>query len=129
MAKKVSVKEQLSEYLPLAIVFMAAASLLTYNLGMWSFWFDESFTSALIRYEYSEIAGRTANDVHPPLYYYLLKAWGSVFGTTDAALRAFSSVLMLFAGFSLYGLFKKIANKNVALTAMVLVAIGPFFLR
>lgn len=129
MAKKVQIGEKLTEYLPLATVFMVAAGLLTYNLGHWSFWFDESFTSALIKFEYGEIAERTANDVHPPLYYYLLKFWAGIFGTGDAALRAFSSVLMLGAAFSLYGLIKKMANKWVGLLAMVFVTAGPFFIR
>ena len=99
MAKKVQIRDRLAEYMPLATIFMIGAALLTYNLGHWSFWFDESFTSTLIKYEYSEIADRTANDVHPALYYYLLKFWSGIFGTSDAALRSLSSVLMLFAGF------------------------------
>ena len=44
------------------------------NITRWSIWFDEAFSAYLIRYSYSEVAQFTATDVHPPLYYWLLKA-------------------------------------------------------
>lgn len=122
-------REKLTEYLPLTTVFMLGAALLTYHLGHWSFWFDESFTSTLIKYDFSEIAGRTANDVHPPLFYYLLKVWSGLFGATDAALRSFSAILMMFATFSLYKLYRRISNYATATLAMLFAVVGPFVVR
>ena len=55
-----------------------------------SLWFDESFSWRLIQFPWTEIVSRTAADVHPPLYYFLLKAWSLVFGTSLLALRSFS---------------------------------------
>lgn len=36
-------------------------------------WLDEAFTLNLIRHSYSDIVRLTAADVHPPLYYFILK--------------------------------------------------------
>ncbi len=38
-------------------------------------WVDESFTLAMLRHNYTEMIHLTAIDVHPPLYYILLKIW------------------------------------------------------
>ncbi len=129
MAKSIQISEKLTEYLPVAIIIMVAAAVLTVNISHWSFWFDESFTSALIKYDYSEIASRTANDVHPPLYYYMLKFWSGMFGATDAALRAMSAVFMLIGGFGVYELVKRMANRYVGYAALVFVFMGPFVVR
>lgn len=37
-------------------------------------WVDEAFSLSLIRHSYSEVISLTAADVHPPLYYIILKA-------------------------------------------------------
>ena len=49
-------------------------------------WFDESYTAYLIRFDYTDIVRYTAVDVHPPLYYLLLKTWSLIFGYNDFAL-------------------------------------------
>jgi predicted membrane-bound mannosyltransferase len=66
------------------------------NITRWSIWFDEAFSAYLMRFDFFDIARYTANDVHPPMYYWLLKAWTSVFGTSDLALRL-PSLLMIAA--------------------------------
>lgn len=38
-------------------------------------WVDESFTLAMLKHDYTEMIHLTAIDVHPPLYYILLKIW------------------------------------------------------
>lgn len=38
-------------------------------------WVDESFTLAMLKHNYAEMIHLTAIDVHPPLYYILLKMW------------------------------------------------------
>jgi mannosyltransferase len=53
---------------------------------------DECFSWRLTQYPVAQIVKRTAADVHPPLYYLLLKAWCAGFGTSPAALRGLSAV-------------------------------------
>lgn len=52
---------------------------------------DESFSWRLARYPVGEILRRTGEDVHPPLYYLLLKGWVAVAGDSPEALRGFST--------------------------------------
>ena len=37
-------------------------------------WFDEAFSMAIIKLPWKEMLGVIVQDVHPPLYYYILKA-------------------------------------------------------
>jgi uncharacterized membrane protein len=41
-----------------------------FNKGIWT---DEAFSLTIIKNSYYEIIKQTANDVHPPLYYFILK--------------------------------------------------------
>lgn len=41
----------------------------------YSIWFDETFTIGLIQHSYKELIYLTGRDVHPPLYYILLKGF------------------------------------------------------
>jgi uncharacterized membrane protein len=43
-------------------------------------WMDEAYTFGLIRNSFSFIWEKTAQDVHPPLYYFLLKIFTMPFG-------------------------------------------------
>lgn len=40
-----------------------------------SIWFDETFSMALVQHSSSDIMLLTGQDVHPPLYYLMLKLW------------------------------------------------------
>lgn len=45
-----------------------------------NFWGDETFTTNLVQQSFSEIASITAADVHPPLYYFIVRIFYLVFG-------------------------------------------------
>lgn len=52
-------------------------------------WADEAFTLGLIKHPYKDVISLTAADVHPPLYYILLKIWidvWNVFLSTDTTI-------------------------------------------
>lgn len=53
---------------------------------------DESFSWRLIQYDWGEMIERTAADVHPPLYYVILKGWARASGSSIVWLRHFSIV-------------------------------------
>ena len=65
------------------------------HLSAPSLWHDESFSWSMVRYPYSEVFRRTASDVHPPLYYLILKSWIGLFGDSVFAMRSLSAVLGL----------------------------------
>ena len=56
-------------------------------------WFDEAYTMALVRHDFGEIIRIDSGDVHPVLYYLILKAFTLVY--LDNAIGSFSSNICL----------------------------------
>lgn len=55
-------------------------------------WFDEAFTVAAVKNDIGDMIYRLSFDVHPHLYYVVLKIWSYVFGDSIIVLRLFSVV-------------------------------------
>lgn len=55
-------------------------------------WYDEAYTLAMVKHGFGEIARITAQDVHPPLYYYGLKCFFYITGNSLAAAKIFSII-------------------------------------
>ena len=55
-------------------------------------WYDEAYTMALIRHNYSEIIEIDSQDVHPVFYYLMLKTVMLIFGDSILVARLFSLV-------------------------------------
>ena len=53
-------------------------------------WYDEAYSAYSIRGNFAQIWNMTSIDVHPPFYYFCLKVWSLIFGTSDIALRSMS---------------------------------------
>ncbi len=72
-------------------------------------WMDEAYTLGMIRRDFFDIWKITALDVHPPLYYFLLKAFAMPFSNEILAGKLFSAVFtvitMVFGGVQLRKLF------------------------
>ena len=86
----------------LALLFVAGTLLRLYQLDNRSLWFDESFSWALSQFSLHELIDRTGQDVHPPFYYLILKAWTILFGTSVFAMRMLS---VAFASLTLVGVY------------------------
>ncbi len=71
----------------------------------------------------------TSIDVHPPLYYLVLKGWTGIFGISDLAFRSFSVICALLGLGVLYLLIKKLFNTKIALFATMVTAISPLTIR
>ena len=70
-----------------------------------------------------------SKDVHPPLYYILLKFWASCFGSSVAAIRGFSAVISLLVFPSIYWLCRELfKSPAVGWIAIGLIAVSPFHL-
>ncbi len=128
MAKKIPVES--TPILPLIFTSITAFVALQWTtIDRHSFWFDESYTSAITRFSVPELTTLTAADVHPPLYYVLLKAWTAVFGRSDMAMRSLSALLMLIGIGLLYVLTRKLVHARAASFAVAAASIGPFVIR
>ncbi|GAB5441930.1 MAG: hypothetical protein Fues2KO_22790 [Fuerstiella sp.] len=78
----------------LMLIVVVAAALRMQTIAARPIWFDEAFSWTLVsEFELPEIVARTAQDVHPPLYYLLLWLWTSVFGDSLFAMRSLSALL------------------------------------
>lgn len=71
-------------------------------------WFDEVFSVNFIRHGYGEIASLTAQDVHPPFYYWYLKLFHDVgkmlFPAVGDVMLCKMASLLPFAGIFVYAL-------------------------
>jgi mannosyltransferase len=90
-------------------------------------WHDEAFSAHLSYLPWMELLKQSALDVHPPLYYLVLKLWQIPFGTSVDALRSLSVIFgvgSIWAGY----LVAKIAfhHTPLALSAALLLAVNPF---
>lgn len=97
------------------------------DLPLRSLWFDEAFSWRLVQFPFVEMIARDIADVHPPLYYVLLKIWATIFGSSVLALRSFS-VTLAAATVGLVYLFAAYAfsSRHVGLVAALLTAVAGF---
>lgn len=109
----------------LAVFVGLAAS----TIDKFSIWFDEAFGAYLIRFDFLSVAHYTANDVHPPLYYWLLKIWTTLFGNTELGLRSmslfFGAITVIFA----FLLALRLFGRRTAYVSLLFLIISPMFIR
>jgi mannosyltransferase len=67
----------------LAITLLALA-LRLYRLGAQSLWYDEGVSVYLARMSLPQLTAWTADDIQPPLYYYLFHFWLLLFGQSSS---------------------------------------------
>lgn len=105
-----------------------AAIVLRFNsvLEQRDFWYDEAFTGIILKQDFSEMNQSIFNDVHPPLYYWLVKPWAAIGDYTPFAIRSFSAFLGVLTVVSLFWIGKKMFNERVGLLAAAIGAISPF---
>lgn len=112
----------------LVLSLVVAGVLRFYNNIAVSLWHDEAFSALYIsKYGWGEMMHRIILDVHPPLYYWVLRIWSYVFGHGILSLRSLSILLGIMTVWMGYLLVKKaFKNENWALVAAMLLAINPF---
>ena len=91
-------------------------------------WMDEAYTFGMIRRSYSDMCAVTALDVHPPLFYILLKAFSTPFADKLLAGKLFSVIpyviIMIFGGVQ----FKKLFDAKTGVWFAVLFFFFPFMM-
>ena len=108
------------------IVFATIALL---NVSSASIWFDEAFSSYLIQFNFIDIARYTAGDVHPPLFYWALKAWSVVFGTNELGLRSMSIFFAAATIVVTFLLARRLFGRKVALVSLLFLVLSPMLIR
>jgi mannosyltransferase len=112
-----------------AASLVISAGLQLASLTKWSVWHDEGYTAMLVDYPLAEMVQRTALDVHPPLYYVLLKGWLAVMGDSVLTARLFSVICMLAAAGVTVLFIRRFYSERYAAWAAIPIALGPMLIR
>lgn len=113
--------------LPLLAILLAAL-LRFHALDGQSLWNDEGNTLRLIQRDVPALLEAARRDIHPPLYYLLLKAWTALTGESEFALRAFSALCGVLSVACAYALGAALFARGVGMVAAFLSALNTFSL-
>ncbi|GIW11811.1 MAG: hypothetical protein KatS3mg061_2868 [Dehalococcoidia bacterium] len=112
----------------LALVLLLAFGLRVYRLDGQSLWADEGASVVMTFRSGGEILEAAAGDIHPPLYYLLLRAWAELSGRSEFALRALS----LFQGVLVVALTfvagRLLLDRLAALAGAFFAAVSPLLI-
>ena len=115
----------LSTFLLLMILALAAG-VRFYHLASQSLWADEGNSAVMAARALSQIARAAANDIHPPLYYWLLHLWTRVAGVSEYGLRSLSALLGVLLVWAVAELARRLYNDTTGLAAAFVAALAPF---
>ena len=115
--------------LALALTTLAAFALRVFRLDAQSLWYDEGVTVEIARRGIAELTRWTANDIQPPLYYYIVSAWGRIAGWSEWSLRYpsvfFGTLIVPLLAAVTFALTRR---KSAALLAALLAAVHPLLI-
>jgi len=90
-----------------------------------SLWYDEFYSLVLASSPLQGLLATTAADVHPPLYYLLLKGWTALFGTTELALRLPSAIIGSATIYLLFVAGRRLIDARTGIIAAALLTVSP----
>ena len=108
------------------LIVSLAAGLRFHELGRQSLWADEGNSAVMAVRSLVQIAVSAANDIHPPLYYWLLRLWTQIAGVSEAGLRSLSAVLGTLLVLVTIGLGMRLGGTILGLVVGLLAAVSPF---
>lgn len=104
----------------LPVIILSGILLRIINIGAESLTFDEIYSVRLAKMSLGGIITETSYDFHPPLYYFLLHFWTSVFGYGEIAVRMLSVVFGVLGIWAAYVFAKLIFDKKTGIFAAFL---------
>lgn len=117
------------DLIALSVALALFISIALFNVTNASIWFDEAFSAYIAQFNFWDIARYTASDVHPPFYYWVLKSWTVLFGTTDLALRSLS----IFFGAAVititFFLTRRLFSRSIAWVSLLFLVFSPMLIR
>lgn len=87
---------------------------------------DEPFTQDLATETIPEIIQITASDVHPPLYYFIVRGWTLVFGSSLPSLRALSAVFGIISIYLTFVVGRELFDDRVGLYGALFISLNWF---
>lgn len=119
----------LKKNVPLIIILIVGSILRFYHIDFQSPWLDEVLTLKETSPEmpFNEFINQVLlREGMPHFYFFLLRLLNNIFIYSSYTARMFSAIIGVLSIYSIYVLGKTIYNKNVGLTATVLLAINWF---
>ena len=123
--KTIEKLKQVNKNVWFILIFIFAVLFYLYNINFSNIWIDEAFTKALVKHSFGDITNLIKNDFHPPLYFYALKIFVTVFGITDFTIRFFSVLGALATILIGYVIGQKVFGKSGALYFCLLMVSLP----
>ena len=109
----------------LAATVAIAAALRFYGLGTEGLWFDEANTAVLAALPIPQLIERITVDNQAPLYFLLVKATTTLFGSSEWAVRAVSAAAGVAMVWLAYDVGRRLLSRSAARWVAVLVATSP----
>lgn len=114
-------------FLVVALLTLLAFLLRIFELAKQSLWYDEAFSVYLARFDLGTITTRTAADIQPPLYYYLLNLWMALAGDSEFAVRFLSLVFGVLTIPLLYITARRLFNPTAAFYAALIGTLSALY--
>lgn len=111
-------KDNLYTIFSIAVIGLFSLLLLYYG-RISNIWYDESFTMNIVGHPVKEIIQLTSLDVHPPLYYLIVKLFVSVLGPRTIAFHLPSILFVVAILVETLLFFRKYADSRVALLTII----------
>ncbi|MBD8272797.1 glycosyltransferase family 39 protein [Pseudomonas fluorescens] len=100
-----------------------------YHLTSAAIWGDEGSSLLLSEYAVSDLWFHAAHDVHPPLYFLLLRGWIEMFGDSIWSIRSMSAIPgAVVVGLGIW-LTRQLSTRRAAVLAGILLALLPTAVR
>ncbi len=106
------------------LILAGGAALRLWNIDERSLWLDEGISLGFTGTPAGEMNRLLTLDVHPPLYYWTLRAWMAI-GSGVTWGRLLSALLSIATLPVVYAVGKLLSGRGAALIAMALLAIAP----
>jgi len=113
-------------WIALIALLILSAALRFYRIDAQSLWYDEGNSARIAERSVQLIVEGAAGDIHPPLYYVLLKLWRAIFGGGEGALRSLSALAGVGTVVLTFLIGREGFNMRIAVMAAFFAALSPF---
>ncbi len=112
-----------AEWWLLGLVLLLGCVLRALRLRFVTLWYDEYLTLKTIGLPWQTIIlGKYPKELHPPLYFLVLKGWTALLGGGETTMRLFSLLLGVASLFFVWWLARELGNWITGVGATLLIA-------
>lgn len=94
-------------------IALVALGLRLFNIEQKNLWFDEVYSWKISQGNLVQILSQTSGDIHPPLYYIVLKLWMIFFSDSIISMRSLSALLGVISIYFIYKISKMFLNNDL----------------